>query len=79
MLELNFSPFPVITTERLLLRSMTKQDAGEIFLLRSNELIARVQTAFRVVLALLVLLAAVGVIVALLPQQLIRSKIFLRK
>ena len=37
MLELNFSPFPEITTERLLLRRMTKQDAGEIFFLRSNE------------------------------------------
>ena len=37
MLELNFSPFPDITTERLLLRRMTRQDAGEIYLLRSND------------------------------------------
>jgi ribosomal-protein-alanine N-acetyltransferase len=37
MLEPNFSPFPEITTGRLLLRRMTKEDAGEIFFLRSNE------------------------------------------
>ena len=37
MLELNFCPFPEITTGRLLLRRMTQQDAGELFFLRSNE------------------------------------------
>lgn len=37
MLELNFSPFPQIKTERLLLRRLTKDDTAEIFLLRSNE------------------------------------------
>lgn len=37
MLELNFSPFPEITTERLLLRRAAHQDAAEIFFLRSNE------------------------------------------
>jgi ribosomal-protein-alanine N-acetyltransferase len=37
MPELNFSPFPEITTKRLLLRRMTEQDMGEIFFLRSNE------------------------------------------
>jgi ribosomal-protein-alanine N-acetyltransferase len=37
MLEPNFSPFPEITTERLLLRRTTEQDAGEIFFLRSND------------------------------------------
>ena len=37
MLEPNFSPFPEISTGRLLLRRMTKDDAGEIFFLRSNE------------------------------------------
>jgi [ribosomal protein S5]-alanine N-acetyltransferase len=41
MLEPNFSPFPDITTERLLLRRMTKQDAGEIFFLRSNEVVMK--------------------------------------
>jgi [ribosomal protein S5]-alanine N-acetyltransferase len=37
MLEPNFSPFPKITTQRLLLRRMTEKDTGEIFFLRSNE------------------------------------------
>ena len=37
MLELNFSPFPEITTGRLLLRRMIPADVGEIFFLRSNE------------------------------------------
>ncbi len=37
MLNLNFKPFPEITTERLLLRKMTKQDAEEMFFLRSDE------------------------------------------
>lgn len=37
MLTPDFSPFPDIQTERLLLRRMTKKDAPEIFHLRSNE------------------------------------------
>jgi [ribosomal protein S5]-alanine N-acetyltransferase len=37
MLELNFSPFPEITTERLLLRRIAMDDADEIFMLRSSE------------------------------------------
>ncbi|MEP6952409.1 MAG: GNAT family protein [Ginsengibacter sp.] len=37
MPELNFSPFPEIKTERLLLRRMTEQDVSEIFFLRSDK------------------------------------------
>ena len=37
MLELNFHPFPELITERLLLRRMTKEDAAEVFFLRSDE------------------------------------------
>ncbi len=37
MLEPNFSPFPEIITERLLLSSIQKEDAPEILQLRSNE------------------------------------------
>lgn len=37
MLELNFFPFPGITTEKLLLRRMTEKDAGEILFLRSSK------------------------------------------
>ena len=37
MLCPNFSPFPEIQTERLLLRRMTSNDAEEILRLRSNE------------------------------------------
>jgi ribosomal-protein-alanine N-acetyltransferase len=37
MLELNFSPFPEIKTERLFLRRITDADASDIFLLRSND------------------------------------------
>ncbi len=36
MLELNFDPFPVIETERLVLRQITIADANDIFELRSN-------------------------------------------
>ncbi|MBF4491398.1 GNAT family N-acetyltransferase [Flavobacterium sp. JLP] len=36
MLEFNFHPFPVIETERLLLRRITNDDVNEIFELRSN-------------------------------------------
>lgn len=37
MLELNNSPFPVIKTERLLLRSVENSDAPELLFLRSDE------------------------------------------
>jgi [ribosomal protein S5]-alanine N-acetyltransferase len=37
MLEPNFSPFPEIFTERLLLGSIQKEDAPELLLLRSSE------------------------------------------
>jgi ribosomal-protein-alanine N-acetyltransferase len=36
MLEFNFIPFPVIETERLLLRRITNDDVNEVFELRSN-------------------------------------------
>ena len=36
MMQPNFTPFPDLTTERLLLREITKKDTPEIFLLRSN-------------------------------------------
>lgn len=37
MLEFNFSPFPVLETDRLMLRKITEDDAENIFLLRTNE------------------------------------------
>jgi ribosomal-protein-alanine N-acetyltransferase len=37
MLTFNFTPFPIIATERLLLRQLTLEDEKEIFLLRSDE------------------------------------------
>lgn len=37
MLEVNFNPFPQITTERLLLCRITKQHAAALLQLRSNE------------------------------------------
>ena len=36
MLEINFTPFPYLETNRLLLRKVVKSDANEIFALRSN-------------------------------------------
>lgn len=36
MLEFNFTPFPAIETERLLLRRVTTDDVNEVFELRSN-------------------------------------------
>lgn len=36
MLAINFSPFPVLQTERLLLREINVSDAAQIFKLRSN-------------------------------------------
>ena len=41
MLQLNFTPFPELKTERLLLRRLEKTDANEIFFLRSNEDVLR--------------------------------------
>ncbi len=37
MVQLNFSPFPYLTTERLVLRQLTIADADAIAALRSNE------------------------------------------
>jgi ribosomal-protein-alanine N-acetyltransferase len=36
MLDLLFEPFPVLETERLVLRKITMTDAADIFLIRSN-------------------------------------------
>lgn len=41
MLELNFTPFPELTTERLLLRQLAPGDANVMFFLRSNEDVLR--------------------------------------
>jgi ribosomal-protein-alanine N-acetyltransferase len=41
MLELNFSPFPEIKTERLLMRRIRDTDAPEIFFLRSDETVMK--------------------------------------
>ncbi len=37
MLDLNFTPFPNLTTDRLVLRQLNSDDATEIYLLRSDE------------------------------------------
>lgn len=37
MLNLNFSPFPVLITEQLILRQLTAADANEIFIHRSDK------------------------------------------
>lgn len=37
MLQLNFSPFPELRTERLLLRRMEKTDSQQMFFLRSDD------------------------------------------
>jgi len=37
MIEFNFKPFPVMETDRLLLREVNKKDAANLFLLRSNK------------------------------------------
>jgi ribosomal-protein-alanine N-acetyltransferase len=37
MLSINFSPFPELTTDRLILREVTMNDAESVFRLRSNE------------------------------------------
>jgi len=36
MMQLNFNPFPILTTERLVLRRMDVADAPEMFFLRSD-------------------------------------------
>ncbi len=36
MLTINFTPFPILETERLLLRRLTNEDVDEVFALRSN-------------------------------------------
>ncbi len=37
MLTINLNPFPILETERLILRQINKNDANEIFILRSDE------------------------------------------
>jgi [ribosomal protein S5]-alanine N-acetyltransferase len=37
MLKFNFTPFPVLTTQRLVLRELTMKDNNEIFSLRSDD------------------------------------------
>lgn len=41
MLSFNFSPFPALTTSRLVLRQPTQNDVAEVFSLRSNAAILR--------------------------------------
>ena len=41
MLSLNFNPFPVLSTERLILRQVKPEDVNEIFFLRSDERVLR--------------------------------------
>lgn len=41
MLILNFAPFPILKTGRLILRRLTIEDENEIFFLRSNEAVNR--------------------------------------
>ncbi len=41
MINLNFNPFPVLTTERLIMRQMTKEDAADIFTLRSDASVSK--------------------------------------
>jgi ribosomal-protein-alanine N-acetyltransferase len=41
MLELDFHPFPELITQRLLLRRIVKEDAAEIYFLRSDEEVLR--------------------------------------
>lgn len=36
MINLNFSPFPVLETERLVLRNLSHDDVDEVFAIRSN-------------------------------------------
>src|SRR5437016_13927456 len=41
MLEVTFDPFPILVTERLVLRQVTAGDAPELFYLRSHEELMR--------------------------------------
>jgi [ribosomal protein S5]-alanine N-acetyltransferase len=41
MLHIQFTPFPVLTTERLLLRQLTAEDEKEIYALRTDESVNR--------------------------------------
>ncbi len=41
MLAVNFNPFPIIATERLVLRQIINEDETELFLMRSNANIMR--------------------------------------
>lgn len=41
MLQFNFQPFPIITTDRLLLRAINLADANEIFTLRSDKAVLK--------------------------------------
>jgi len=41
MLTVKFSPFPILSTERLILRQVNKTDANELFSLRSDENVMR--------------------------------------
>lgn len=41
MLQLNFNPFPVLETERLVLRQLRDSDAPDLFVLRSNPQLMR--------------------------------------
>lgn len=37
MLAINFTPFPVLSTKRLILRQVNQEDVNEIFVLRSDK------------------------------------------
>ncbi len=41
MLNLNFNPFPVIKTERLVLRQLDAADAAELFYIRTHSVVLR--------------------------------------
>ena len=41
MIELNFSPFPVLNSQRLILRQLIPDDAGEVFAIRTEPSISR--------------------------------------
>lgn len=41
MLRLNFTPFPVLETERSILRQLTKTDAAQVFTMRNDAVITK--------------------------------------
>jgi ribosomal-protein-alanine N-acetyltransferase len=47
MLRINFTPFPVLKTERLFLRQLQTEDANEIFLLRSDDTVVLLENKLR--------------------------------